>query len=82
MLQTDLEAMRNINFLTVDPSTLNDIQDVKIDITLPRLERVKQYFSQIGNPYCYKCDDIVVKIQHSNTNQTLNDRLESFMSDM
>ena len=78
----DLRAMRNVDFLTVEPSTLNDIQEVQIDINLTRIKRMKQYIKQIGNPYCYKCDDIVIKIRHSNTNQTLNDRLESFISDI
>ena len=82
MNDINLETMRNTDFLTVEKSTLADIQDVKIDVTLTKLERMRQYIAQLCNPYFYKCDDIVIKVRHANTNQTINDRLENFISDM
>jgi hypothetical protein len=72
-----------INIRTVDPSTLVDIQDVKIDVFLPKAERMKQYIDQHnGNPYFCKCDDTVIKISNIKTHYTLTDRFRSFISDI
>ena len=82
MNNIDLEAMKNVDIRTVDPSELVDISDVKIDVSLPREERVKQFVEQIKNPYCYKCGKIIVKVTFSDTEITLNDRLESILSNI
>ena len=78
----DLEAMRNVDIRTVDPSTLVDISDVKIDTSLPKEERMKQYIEQIKNPYCFKCGKIIVKITYSKTDATFTDRWESYLSNL
>ena len=61
MNKIEWEAMQNIDVMTVDPSTLVDIKDVKVNIHLPKTERIVDYVRQVGNPYCYRYDDTVVK---------------------
>ena len=82
MININLEAMKNLDIMTVDPATLYDIQDVAIDVFLPRPERAKQYIEQIGNPYFFKCDDTVIKISNIKTERTINDSFNSFVSDI
>lgn len=77
--KTDLEAMKNIDIRAVDPDTLVDINDIKINTKLPREERMMDFIRQIKNPYCYKCGKVVVKISFSDTEATLEDRMESFL---
>ena len=72
------EKLRNIDFRAVDPATLVDINDVKVDRNLPQHERVLDFIKQIRNPYLYKCGDMVVKISFADTEETLEDRLESY----
>lgn len=60
-----LENMRNVDIKTVDKCSLVDINDVKIDESLPRGERVRNYIRQIGNPYCYLDHGVAVKISFS-----------------
>ncbi|MCD7943910.1 MAG: hypothetical protein LUH43_03340 [Clostridia bacterium] len=57
-----LEEMKRVDVRTVDVSTLVDIADVKIDTSLPPLERVLDFIRQIKNPYCYLDGGIVVKV--------------------
>lgn len=78
----DLEAMRNIDIRTVDPDTLVDINDIKVDTTLLREERIRDFIRQIKNPYCFRCGGTVVKISFSDTKATLEDRLESYMKSL
>lgn len=77
--KADLEAMKNIDIRTVDPDTLVDINDIKINPKLPREERMVDFIRQIKNPYCYKCGKVVVKISFSDTEATLQDRMESLL---
>jgi len=80
MQNINLEAMRNVDVRTVDPSTLVDISDVKIDTSLPKEERMKQYIEQIKNPYCFKCGKTIIKVTYSDTDVTFTERWESYLS--
>lgn len=71
----DKETAKN-----ADRSTLRDIKDVVIDTTQPCGERIKRYIEQIGNPYCYLDNDVVVEIGYTDTNISLHDRLVSYAS--
>lgn len=75
----DIEAMKNIDIRTVDPSTLMDIRQVSINRELPKQERMLDFIRQIGNPYCYLCGKVVVKVGFSDTDVTLDDRMESYL---
>lgn len=72
-----LKAMQSVNPLTVDRSTLVDINDVTIDTTLPKTVRMESFIRQIKNPYCYKCGKLVVKVNYSEQEMTLEERLIS-----
>ncbi|WP_353852636.1 DUF6870 family protein [Dehalobacter restrictus] len=73
-----LDAMRNVDIRTVDPSTLVDIRDVKIKTDLPKEERILDFIRQIKNPYCFKCGDLIIKSTFADTEATLEDRLKSY----
>lgn len=78
----DLNAMKNVDIRTVDPATLVDIRDVKIDKNLPQSERIRDFIRQIKNPYCYKCGKAIVKVSFSDTTATLEDRLEHYLKSL
>ena len=70
---------KDVDIRTVDRNTLVDINDVNIDKKLPREQRLEDYVRQIGNPYCYKCGEAIVKISFSETTATLEDRIENYL---
>lgn len=63
----------DVDIRTVDPDTLIDIDDVKIDTSLPPDERMKQFSSQIKNPLCYKKDGIIIKNVYNSGGVKLED---------
>ncbi len=71
--------MKNIDIRTVDPKDLVERQSVKVDMSLPREERIKQYIKQIKNPYCYLDGDVVVKVSFREEGVTLEQRLEAYI---
>ena len=80
MSNINLEAMKNIDIMAVDPSTLTDIRDVKINEDLPKTERMIDFIRQVKNPYCYKCGKTVIKNTYPNTKTTFTDRFKQLIS--
>ncbi len=82
MGEFDLEQMKQVDIRTIDREELVDIRDVKIDETLPQEQRFIEFVRQIKNPYCYKCGKAVVKISFSDTEITLEERLEHYLKSL
>ncbi len=59
-------------------TVLRDIACVNIDTSASSAERIKQYVEQVGDPYCYTDNGIVVKLAYSNTDVSLQDRLRAY----
>lgn len=76
---TDLEQMKSVDIRTVDQNSLVDIKDIHIDEKLPRNQRFSEFLRQIGNPYCYRCGKVMIKVSFAHTNATLEDRLEHYL---
>ena len=74
-----IEAMQNVDIRSVDPDTLRDIRDVKVNTDLPKRERILDFIRQIGNPYCYRHGKYVVKIGFADTDVTLEERMLSYI---
>lgn len=74
-----LAEMQSVDIRTVDPSTLQDIRDVKIDSSLTTEQKMVEYLKQIKNPYCYKHGKYIVKITYTEDGGSLNERLESYL---
>lgn len=76
---SDLKKMQSVNPETVDRSALKDIREVHVNTELPKKERILDYIRQIGNPYCYRHGDYVVKVGFADTDVTLEDRMLSYI---
>ena len=75
----ELKAMQEVDVRTVNRESLRDIRDVEINAGLPKEERILDFIRQIGNPYCYRHGDYVVKISFTDTDVTLEDRMLSYI---
>lgn len=76
------EEMKNVNIQEVDPDTLVDINDIVINPDLPQEERMKEFVKQIKNPYCFKCGKTVVKLKFAENGDTIEERLERYLSSL
>lgn len=74
-----LDQMKHVDILTVDPNELVDIQDIQINPKADDKSRIRDFMKQIGNPYCFKCGDYVVKIGFTETEITLTDRIKEYI---
>ncbi len=74
-----LEQMKSVDIRTVDRDTLVDAAGLTVDIDLPKAQRMRDVANFLGNPYCFKCGKVAVKIGYATTTATIDDRMESFM---
>lgn len=75
----DLDLMRNVDIKYIDPDTIPDVRDINVDIDKPLLERTLDHIAQSGgNPYLTRCGKILVKIEYSETETTIDDCMEGF----
>ena len=79
LTEDKINSLREIDVRSVDPDTLRDIRDVKVNVELPKRERMLDFIKQIGNPYCYRHGKYVVNVSYTDTDVTLQDRLLSYI---
>lgn len=75
----ELQDLKKVDPLTVNLDDLIDINDVEIQMQLPREERIADFIRQIKNPYLFKCGNVVVKIEFSQAEVTLTERMKQYM---
>lgn len=59
----ELNKMKEVDIREVDINQLGDLEKVRIKKELPIPERVMDFINQIGNPYCFKVGNMVVKLK-------------------
>lgn len=64
--RSELSQCRNISIMSCDLSSLVDLRDVKIDTTKSVRERIDSFMNQVRNPYLFKVDDVIVKVNFGN----------------
>lgn len=71
-----LEQMRTVDIRQMDKSSLVDLNDVKIDESLPVSERVADFLRQIRNPYCFRIGDVAVKVEYKANGPSFQQNME------
>ena len=74
-----LSILRQTSLEDVDIQKLPELKDTSIDTNLPIPERIMQYLGKVENPYCFKFEDIRVKIDFADRPVTLQKILTDFL---
>ena len=75
-----LEQYRNTDIMACDPDLLVDLRQVHIDTALPVPRRMVGFIRQVGNPYLFKVDGLVVKASYlPQANRRLSDALPGLL---
>lgn len=59
----NLKNLRNADVSACIIDELVDLQDIEINRKLPINRRAVDFVEKIGNPYLFRVDDIVVKVE-------------------
>ena len=68
--KVDFEALRNVDIREVDPDTLVDIREVKID---------QSFIRQVKNPYCFKVGKIAVSVGFATNGVTFEQQMGHYL---
>ena len=69
-------SLKDLDIRTIEPELLEHIENVKINTDLPVDERIKEFVRQIKNPYFFRCGKLIVQVEYSDTDKTINDCLK------
>lgn len=75
MIRIDYEQMKHVNIRTINEDTLVDIDEIEIDRSLSKEERIYDFIKKIKNPFCFKCNGMVVKAVYNESEDNLEDKL-------
>lgn len=78
MDDTCVKKLADVDIMSVKKESLADIKKVEIDPSLNQADRILSFIEQVKNPYCFVCDGVIVKINYAETEETLEDKLNSF----
>lgn len=71
-----LQKLKNVSIMECDIGKLQDIREVKIDSKKKKEERLIQFISQIGNPYCFRVGDVAVKVAFAEAGDSFQKTME------
>ena len=74
-----INEFRSQDIMDIDPESLTDLADLKIDPKLPVMDRVLSLLEQSCNPYAYRDRGMVVKISFSESGRSLQECMEEYL---
>lgn len=76
----DLEEMQQIDIKRVDPDNIADLRELTINPEQPVPDRIRSYMEAVQNPFLVKVNNYVVKLEYSDCEETLKDRMKQYLS--
>ena len=75
-----MERCANPDIMACDPDKLVDLREVHIDTSLPVQKRMARFVQQVGNPYLFKVDGLVIKATYlPQANRRLSDAIPGLL---
>lgn len=65
-LKAKLDRCRNMKLSDINPDDVDELESVKIDKRKSKEERILDFITKTKNPYAFKVNGKLVKIEYSN----------------
>ena len=76
-----LEQYQNSDLMTCDHTKLVDLQDIRIDRSLPQRSRMISFLKQAGDPYLFKMDGLIIRaVYPPEVKNRLSDAIANLLS--
>ena len=79
MLVEKCKELLAVDFEDVEPGSLTDVSEVRIDRGQPVEKRRQQYLEKVGNPYLVREGNIKVKVRFAGNGVSLEDAFENLL---
>jgi len=74
-----IDELRSVDIGTVDKDSLSDVSRVKLDTSLSKDKRMARILRAAKNPYCFRFEDMAVKIEFADNAPPLQNAIEDFL---
>ena len=79
MMVEKCKELLAVDFEDVEPGSLTDVSEVRIDRGQPIEKRRHQYLEKVGNPYLVRVGNIKVKVRFADNGVSLEDAFENLL---
>ncbi len=81
-LRNKLDDANKVDINNIDIETIPDIKDIKISRKKVIEERILDFIDNIDNPYLFKVDNILVKVEFGENNTSAEESLINVLSNL
>lgn len=74
-----LDEYKKKDLSEINKEELKDIKSVVLNPADPLEKRIESFIDQIGNPYCFLCGDVVVRLCFDDGGKTLDEKLKAYL---
>ena len=78
MTMQEIDIMKNMEINQTNPD-LMELTEIQIDESLPKQERILDFIKKIRNPYCFKCNGVIIKLEFSNEGMSFEDGMVQYL---
>ena len=78
-LKTKLQLGKSSNIKYVHEKDLDNIENIRIDTNLPKLDKVVKFLKDVKNPYIFMVDGIKVKFEFSENGNDITKCFENLI---
>lgn len=81
-LEKKIKVCKRISLNEVDIDKLDELSDIKISKKKKGNERILEFIKNISNPYIFKIDNKIVKIEFTNNGMSAEDSITNIVSNI
>jgi len=78
MTMQEIDIMKNMDINQTNPD-LMELTEIQIDESLPKQERILDFIKKIRNPYCFKCNGVIIKLEFSDEGMSFEDGMVQYL---
>lgn len=78
-LKTKLQLGKNSNIKYIEEKDIDNIENINVDINLPKADRMLEFLQKVKNPYAFMVDGLKVKFEYSDKGLNINQCIENLI---
>ena len=78
-LKTKLQLGKNSNLDYIQEKDIDNIEEINVDINMPKKDRMIGFLKKVKNPYVFMVDGLKVKFEYSDKGLNINQCIENLI---
>ena len=78
-LKTKLQLGKNSNLNYIQEKDIDNIEEINVDINMPKKDRMIGFLKKVKNPYVFMEDGLKVKFEYSDKGLNINQCIENLI---